>query len=100
MFLQFKSFEALQIVKSSIVLLCILFKSIFRDSKVSHLAKTQGCPIAFAQVPRIFQLYQKILALFLEELLLYDKKGLVISKKIWSITEKKQQQTSVKDRNQ
>ena len=55
MFPQLKSFEALQIVKSSLVLLCMISKSIFKDSKVSHLAETQGLPLAFAQVLRIFQ---------------------------------------------
>ena len=57
MFPQFKSFEALQTVKSSIVSLCMIFKSIFEDSKVSYLIETKGLPIAFAQVLRIYQLY-------------------------------------------
>ena len=57
MFSQFKSFEALQTVKSSLLSLCMISKSIFKDSKVSHLAETKGLPIAFAQVLRISQLY-------------------------------------------
>ena len=57
MFPQFKSFEALQTVKSSIVSLCMIFKSIFEDSKLSYLIETKGLPIAFAQVLRISKLY-------------------------------------------
>ena len=57
MFPQFKSFEALQIVKSSIVSLCIIFKSIFKDSQAFYLIETKGLQIAFAQVLRISQLY-------------------------------------------
>ena len=55
---QFKSFKALQTVRSSIVSLCIIFKSIFEDSKVSYLIETKGLLIAFAQVLGISQLYQ------------------------------------------
>ena len=36
----------------------MIFKSIFNNIKVSHLAETQGCPLALAQVLRITQLYQ------------------------------------------
>ena len=57
MFPQFKSFEALQTVKTSIVSLCMTFKSIFEDSKASYWKKNKGFPIAFVQVLRIFQLY-------------------------------------------
>ena len=49
MFPQFKSFEALQTVKSSIVSLCMIFRSIFEDSKLSYLIETKGLSIAFAQ---------------------------------------------------
>ena len=35
----------------------MIFKSIFKNSKVSHFAETQGCPFAFAQLLRISQLY-------------------------------------------
>ena len=59
MFPQFKSFEALQTVKSSIVSLGMIFKSIFEDSKASYLIETKGLPIAVAQVLRISQLYLK-----------------------------------------
>ena len=55
MFPQFKAFEALQTVKSSIVSLCMIFKSIFEDFKVSYLIETKGLPIAFAKVLRISQ---------------------------------------------
>ena len=47
----------LQIVKSRIASLYMIFKSIIKNSQVSHLAETQGCPLAFVQVLRIFQLY-------------------------------------------
>ena len=57
MFPQFKSFEALQTVKSSIVSLCMIFKSIFEDSKASYLIEIKGLPIALVQVLRISQLY-------------------------------------------
>ena len=50
MFSQFKSFEAVQTVKSSIVSLCMILKSIIEDSKVSYLIETKGLPIAFALV--------------------------------------------------
>ena len=57
MFPQIKSFETLQTVKSSIVSLFVISKSIFEDSKVSYFIETNGLPIAFVQVLRIFQLY-------------------------------------------
>ena len=56
MFPQFKPFEALKTVRSSIVSLFMIFKSIFEDSKVSYLIETKGLPVAFSQVLRISQL--------------------------------------------
>ena len=44
---QIKSFEALQTVKSSIVPLCGIFKSIFEDSNVSYLIETKGLPFTY-----------------------------------------------------
>ena len=43
---QFKSFGALQTVKSNIISLCMIFKSTSKDSKVSPLAEIKGCPLA------------------------------------------------------
>ena len=57
MFPQFKSFEALQTVKASIISYCMISKSMyFEDSKVSYLIENKGLPIAFAQVLRMSKL--------------------------------------------
>ena len=55
-FLESSHLKPNEIVKSSIVTLYMTFDSILKDLKVSYLAKTQICPIAFTQVPRISQL--------------------------------------------
>ena len=56
-FLELSHLKPNETVKSSIVTLYMTFERIFKDFKVSYLAKTQVCHIDFAQVLRISQLY-------------------------------------------
>ena len=55
-FLEFSDLKPNETIKSSIATLCMTFERILKDFKVSYLAKTKVLPIAFAQVPKIFQL--------------------------------------------
>ena len=48
------------------------FERILKDFKESYLAKTQVCPIAFAQVPRIPQLVVKIKKVNIQTVTLAD----------------------------
>ena len=56
-YLEFSHLKPNETVKLSIFTLYVTFERIWKDFKVSCLAKAQVLPIAFAQVPTISQLY-------------------------------------------
>ena len=73
---QSKSFEALQTIKSSTVSLCMIFVSIFVDSKASYLIETKVLPIAIAQVLRISHLYCLYIKVRNQQIIVWEGKSL------------------------
>ena len=88
-FLEFCHLKPYETVKLGIVTLNMTFERIFKDLKgflrilkdfkVSYSSKTQVCQIAFAQVPRISQLYKMLLCELYAHYLTLSKKCNMLS---------------------